>query len=112
LWWKAKRAWYGTDSMRGEERWLAWMHTVYLALSVGEALLLSQNVGSGRRWLAASSLLVLHYWAMTVLVISLLRYLLPVVGLMFVWQGVLIERVCQHWRSRKPLATPLKPAGR
>jgi 4-amino-4-deoxy-L-arabinose transferase-like glycosyltransferase len=98
IWWKARRAWYGTDSQRGEETWLAWMHGVYLVFMGAGALLLWQGAGGGRRWLAVSGLLVLYYWAMTVLALTIVRYMLPAIGLMFVWQAVLVER---GWRLRR-----------
>ncbi len=92
LWWKAKRAWYGTNAQRSEETWLAWTHGVYFVLSLVGGLLLWQGAGGGRRWLLVSGLLVLYYWAMTVLVLSIVRYMLPAVGLLFVWQAVVLER--------------------
>ena len=112
IWWKAKRAWYGTDSQRGEETWLAWTHAVYLLLAAAGAFLLWEGAGGGRRWLLVSGLLVLYYWAMTVLALSIVRYMLPAVGLMFVWQAVAVERGWQRWRSRGLLETGFKRAGR
>lgn len=106
IWWKAKRAWYGTDSQRREETWIAWTHAVYLLLMAAGAVLLWQRAGGGRRWLLVSGLLVLNYWAMTVLVLSIVRYMLPAVGLMFVWQAVLVERCWERWRRRKSLEAP------
>jgi hypothetical protein len=111
VWWKAKRAWYGTDSQRGEETWLAWIHAAYLILMAAGAALLWQGAGGGRRWLAVSGLLVIYYWAMTVLALSIVRYMLPAVGLMFVWQSVLVERGWDRWRRRTSPKTPPKPAG-
>jgi 4-amino-4-deoxy-L-arabinose transferase-like glycosyltransferase len=92
LWWKAKRAWYGTNAQRDEETWLAWTHAVYLILSIAGAVMLWQGAAGGRRWLAVSGVLVLYYWGMTVLVLSIVRYMLPAVGLLFVWQAVVLER--------------------
>ncbi len=101
LWWKAKRAWYGTDSQRDEETWLAWTHGLYLLLMIPGVLLLWQGAGVGRRWLAISGLLILYYWAMTVLVLSIVRYMLPAVGLLFVWLAVALERGWELWARRK-----------
>jgi hypothetical protein len=112
VWWKAKRAWYGTDSQRGEETWLVWIHSAYLVLTMAGAVLLWQRAGGARRWLVVSGLLVLYYWAMTVVVLSIVRYMLPAVGLTFVSQAVLVERGWQRWRLRNSLETPPKPAGR
>jgi hypothetical protein len=92
LWWKAKRAWYGTNAQRSEETWLAWMHAAYLILSIAGAVLLWQGAAGGRRWMVVSGLLVLYYWGMTVLVLSIVRYMLPAVGLLFIWQAAAVER--------------------
>jgi len=92
LWWKAKRAWYGTNSQRSEETWLGWMHAAYMILSIAGALLLWQGPVGGRRWLVVSGVLVFYYWGMTVLVLSIVRYMLPAIGLLFVWQAVVFER--------------------
>lgn len=92
LWWKAKRSWYGTNAQRSEEIWLAWSHGVYLVVSLAGVLLLWQGAGSGRRWLVVSGLLVLYYWGMTVVVLSIVRYMLPAVGLLFIWQALVLER--------------------
>lgn len=92
LWWKAKRSWYGTNAQREEETWLAWTHGLYLLLSAAGAVMLWQGAASGRRWLVVSGVLVLYYWGMTVLVLSIVRYMLPAVGLLFIWQAVVLER--------------------
>jgi hypothetical protein len=65
---------------------------VYLVVSLAGVLLLWQGAGSGRRWLVVSGLLVLYYWGMTVVVLSIVRYMLPAVGLLFIWQALVLER--------------------
>jgi hypothetical protein len=62
--------------------------------------MLWQGAAGGRRWLVVSGMLVLYYWGMTVLVLSIVRYMLPAVGLLFLWQAVALERA---WRR---MATP------
>jgi 4-amino-4-deoxy-L-arabinose transferase-like glycosyltransferase len=101
LWWKAKRSWYGTNAQRSEETLLAWNHALYLVLSVAGALLLWQGAGSGRRWLIVSGLLVLYLWGMTVIVLSIVRYMLPAVGLLFIWQAVVFERAWERLTQRR-----------
>jgi hypothetical protein len=106
VFWKAKRAWYGTDSHRSEETLLAWLHGIYLVFMVVGAVLLGAKPGFGRRWLIFSSILVLYYWAMTVVVLSIARYMLPAFGIMFVWQAALLER-CRVWQLRPKALRPL-----
>jgi hypothetical protein len=109
IWWKAKRAWYGTDSQGEEETWVAWAHGAYLLCMAGGMALLWSGPEGGRRWLVVSGLLVLNYWAMIVVVLSITRYMMPMMGLMFVWQAALLERGWELWRRRRE--TPRRPPG-
>ncbi|MFS8087201.1 MAG: hypothetical protein ACMG6H_16325, partial [Acidobacteriota bacterium] len=79
---KAARSWYGTDSLRNEG-WIQLIQFFYLL-----ALLWSiRNVwrlDGMRRWFALSVLLlVLYFWVMSIVGTSLLRYTVPVAGLVF-----------------------------
>ena len=98
VWWKAKRSWYGTDSQRDEEVYMEWIHGFYILLSVAGAVILWRGAGSGRRWLAVSGLILLYYWAMTTAVLSILRYMLPAVAIMFVWLAAFLDHGWQRVR--------------
>mgnify|MGYP002146723110 CR=1 FL=1 len=79
---KAARSWYATDSGRRE--------SLILLLQLGYLGLVS--VGGWRAWKAGGqprelffgiALTLLYFWGMTVLTLSILRYLTPMIGLSF-----------------------------
>lgn len=75
---KAARAWYATDSGRFDG-WLAGLQAVLLGLAVRGA----------RRLPRAGLLLAItaYFWGMTILAYSMLRYMLPAMGLLLVCAG-------------------------
>lgn len=83
FWWKMKRAWYGTDAQRSSERWILLIQIPYLLLALLGSLLLWRRGGKYREWLILSLLLVLYFWGMTTMVLSILRYMVPAIGLLF-----------------------------
>ena len=88
---KAARSWYGTDSRTLEGPTLA-VQAIYLFLIVwgSAAVCLSrapaafERPGDLRRMVAGNWLIVAYFWAMTMTVVPLLRYMLPVMGPLFV----------------------------
>lgn len=79
---KVGRSWYGTDSGRYETAILA-IQAVYLALAACAVAVTVRRGGAPRRLAAVVALLVAYFWGMTVLVLSVVRYMVPVAGLLF-----------------------------
>jgi hypothetical protein len=79
---KVRRSWYGTDSGRYEGAIVA-IQAVYLGLAFAAMILAVGRGGAARRLAALLALLVLYFWGMTVLVLSVVRYMVPVAGLLF-----------------------------
>jgi hypothetical protein len=80
---KLVRAWYGTDSQR-MERYILLIQAVYLAL-LGWAAWMAWWKGGEKRRLAIIVLAVVAtFWAMSVLALPLVRYMVPAIGLLFV----------------------------
>ena len=79
---KAARSWYATDSAR-HERLLLPLQLAYLALAaVGGAV--AWRMGGASRALALGvGALVVYFWAMTVVVLSIVRYMVPAMALLF-----------------------------
>jgi hypothetical protein len=82
---KAARSWYGTDS--GRYGWpIVLIQLLYL---VPLAWSLWASWRSGRELLrglvCAALALILYSWAMTVVVLSIVRYMVPAIGLLFVF---------------------------
>ncbi len=88
---KAARSWYGIDSRTFEGPTLA-VQAAYLLLVVwGSAAVFLSRVpaafdrpGDLRRMVAGNWLIVAYFWTMTMTVVPLLRYMLPVMGPLFV----------------------------
>lgn len=104
---KAARAWYATDSLRFEGLSLA-LQLPLLLLFLWAVWRLRQTRGaglsSGWAWTCWTLSFVLYFWGMTVLVLSILRYLLPVLPLMLITVGLALREV---WVQRAlPSADP------
>ena len=82
LWVKATRSWYATESLRYEKA-LAALQAPYL-IAVFFGLIGLFRAGPGARsafWIVLA--VSLYFWAMTILVLSILRYMVPAMALLF-----------------------------
>ena len=81
--WKALRSWYGTDSQRYEFMVLLLQVPYLAAFFWASVRLLGKN---SKMKLPAGIILVItaYFWTMTILVLPLLRYMVPALGLLFV----------------------------
>jgi 4-amino-4-deoxy-L-arabinose transferase-like glycosyltransferase len=76
-------SWYATDSGRFETQ-IMLIQAVYLGLVLwGSGYAWAQG-GIAKQVTISIWLMVLYFWGMTVLAISLLRYMVPAIGLLFV----------------------------
>jgi 4-amino-4-deoxy-L-arabinose transferase-like glycosyltransferase len=95
---KAMRSWYGTDNGRLETP-IMLIQTVYFVLILSSSVMLWKRGGIVQRLTLNIWLIVVYFWVMTTLVLSILRYMVPVMGLLFVlvpgafcqW-GILVRR--------------------
>jgi hypothetical protein len=86
---KAARSWYGTDSQRLETVNLL-VQIPYLLVSLG-AVAMAWRCGSrARKLMITSSLMVLYFWAMTIQALSILRYMVPAMGMLFLLVPALV----------------------
>jgi len=73
---KARRAWYASDS-QSRERLVALLQTPYLLFAALGGILAAKS-GLGQRRLALMVLLVtLYFWTLTIVVLSIVRYMVP-----------------------------------
>ncbi|MBN1120864.1 MAG: glycosyltransferase family 39 protein [Anaerolineae bacterium] len=80
---KAARSWYGTDSQQ-YDRWILLVQIPYL-IAIGWGLIATLRHNQPARWLGSIILLIgLYFWEMTILVLSILRYMIPAIGLLFI----------------------------
>jgi hypothetical protein len=79
---KAMRSWYGTDSRRFELG-IILLQLPYLALSLLGTRQAWREGGIAKRVAISVWLIVFYFWAMTITVLSLVRYMVPAIGLLF-----------------------------
>ena len=78
---KVARSWYGVDSRIMEYPALA-LQLVYLALILLGSFYSWRRGGALRRMIAGNWLVALYFWGMTLLVVPLLRYMVPAMGML------------------------------
>jgi 4-amino-4-deoxy-L-arabinose transferase-like glycosyltransferase len=80
---KAARSWYGTDSHQ-YDRWIAIVQIPYMVV-IGWGLIATAKHNQPVRQLGGIILLIgLYFWGMTLLVLSIVRYMIPAIGLLFI----------------------------
>ncbi len=80
---KAARSWYGTDSGKHELLVLL-VQAAYLALMLWGGVRAWQDGGRARDLAIGAGVMGLYFWAMAVVGLSIVRYMVPVIGLGFV----------------------------
>ncbi len=80
---KTVRSWYGTDSQRLEGPILL-IQLMYLVLVAWGARSAWKRGGLQRKFVIGALMVTLYFWGMTFLALSILRYMVPAVGLLFV----------------------------
>lgn len=105
---KLVRSWYGIDSRLFEFPTIL-LQVVYLGLILWGSIFALRRRGNMRRLIAGNWLIVLYFWGMTVIVIPLFRYMLPVMGLLMIaLPGVYCSLQSRRSSSRVPSQTSLK----
>ena len=89
---KAARAWYATDSQRFEP-YVAALQIPYGLLVVAGAVAAWRLGGNARRFLFLLVPFVLYFWAMTMAVLSIVRYMLPVLALLSLLVGLALATI-------------------
>jgi 4-amino-4-deoxy-L-arabinose transferase-like glycosyltransferase len=88
---KLARSWYATDSQRNEVPILL-IQLIYFAVVVWASWKLWTLGGIHRTFLTGNLAVVAYFWGMTLLTLSILRYMVPAVGLTFVLIAVAMNR--------------------
>ena len=88
---KVARSWYGTDSGRHEGVILL-IQALYVPVALWASFVAWRQGGRSRQLAVSVAVTVVYFWAMVTLVVPLLRYMVPAVGLLFVLLPVLLVR--------------------
>ena len=100
---KAGRAWYATDAQRFESP-LALLQAFYLALIAWATWVAWRSGPLARRLVVDVWLLVVYFWAMTTLTLSIARYMVPAMGLLFLLTPAILQRPRAWIRAAHPAA--------
>lgn len=103
LWVEASRSWYATESLRFE-KWLRLLQLPYLALILW-GIWRWGRCPESRLWALLTVTITLYFWAMTTLVLSVLRYMVPAMALLmiplaFPWSRLLHRALTPDATSR------------
>lgn len=111
---KLARSWYATNSERFEGATLA-VQILYAAVILAGIAAAWWRGGPGREMAIGVLLMTSYFWAMTVSTLSLLRYMVPAMGLLFIPVSALFARAnglvpvdtpSESPRSASPAWTP------
>lgn len=102
-WWKMGRAWYGTNSGRWETV-VGLFQILYLPVIVGSVAVGLRRKGGVRDAALLIILLLSYFWGVTVMVLSIVRYLVPAIGLSFIMAPALFQRLA--WRDVQKATLP------
>lgn len=79
---KAARSWYGTDSLRFEQL-LLYIQSLYLLLIIGGGWIALKRGRISKKLVIANLIIILYFWIITTLALSILRYMVPAIGILF-----------------------------
>jgi 4-amino-4-deoxy-L-arabinose transferase-like glycosyltransferase len=79
---KVVRSWYGTDSRRLETP-LMLLQLIYLALILWATKVAWKLGGTARELTVSVWLMAFYFWGMTIVALSIARYMVPAMGLLF-----------------------------
>jgi len=82
---KAARSWYGAFGQQPSKEWAKLgISLFYILLTIIGIFKLDMQRYPSRVYVVSFLLLTLYFWAMTILVVSMVRYMIPVFGMMAV----------------------------
>jgi hypothetical protein len=100
---KAARSWFGTDSQRLENL-IILIQVPYLCLALSGTWAIWRSGGTIKSMAVGIWLIVMYFWAMSILGLSILRYMVPAMGLLF----ILMPGVLSNWFGEKLGSMPIE----
>ena len=92
---KIVRSWYGTNAKWEENRTLA-IQMLYLVMILGGIALGIRMYRDRRFWVIFLVSVIVYFWGMTVVALSILRYMVPAMGLGIILAAITIDRMITH----------------
>jgi hypothetical protein len=88
--WKGVRAWYATDAGRSGEIYALGIQSGYFCLTIAGMCILWRESTQSRQLVLLTLCVVAYFWAATISVLSIVRYMIPVFGLLFPFTAVAV----------------------
>ena len=102
---KIARSWYGDDSMLHEDA-IGLIQLLYVVLALPGIWLAWRNFPSQRYQMSVLLILVLYFWGMTIVALSILRYMIPVMTLVVMFGAVSLDAVLRFSRAPAQYRAP------
>lgn len=100
---KAARSWYGAfDQEKKSERVKLLILLVYLSLAFWGISKIKLKANNWYLFGLTTLVLVFYFWALTMLVVSMVRYMYPVFGLLVVFIPALFQKRVRQWGTNSP----------
>ncbi len=93
---KIVRSWYGTNAM-WHERPTALIQAFYLLLAIPGIWLAHRRFPEKLFLILSLLAIVIYFWAMTVVVLSILRYMVPAIGILLMFGAVSLDSAFMVW---------------
>jgi len=101
--WKAVRSWYATSQMWWEGRILT-VQIFYLLSAFWGLIYAIRKFKDKIFWITFFLIIIFYFWLMTISALSIMRYMVPVMGLVIIFSAValdlVINRLAKNFRSR------------
>lgn len=94
---KIARSWYATSEL-WYENYILPIQIFYLFLGVTGIIMSLKFYRQKIIYVLLFVMTIMYFWAMTVLVVSILRYMMPVMGLVLIFSAIPIDRVLRGFR--------------
>lgn len=92
---KLARSWYGTDS-RAHERPIQLIQLCYLALGLAGIYLTKRRFPETTYYIGFFIALVVYFYSMAVVGLSILRYMVPVMGYLLIFCALAVDTMVAH----------------
>jgi len=99
---KALRSWYATDR-QSYEGIILLVQIPYILLLLAGTYLGFLKGGVNRIIVTIVWVITIYFWAMSILVTSTLRYMIPTIGILWLVTGYLLEKIIDQIRKKKLL---------
>lgn len=97
---KLGRSWYGTDEM-WYEKYVLVIQALYLTAGIIGIALGIRIYRDRLQYILLLLFTVFYFWGMTTLVLSILRYMVPAMGLMIIFSAIPTDLVIARWEGRR-----------